>query len=474
MTSGEASRFRLSAIVFFVLFASYACFAQHPNWNSTSRLALTAQLSQHGELSINGYEKLTGDRASTPSGYYSDKAPSMSLLAVPMSLLVTRFFTIEPDKFGTRWWTLYMYLCTLSVAGFFSALAAAAMFLFVSRTTASIDAALIASLTFGLATPMFGWSTVFFGHATAAALLLLGFIAWQDGEGGRWLRIARFFAGGLALGVATGVEFPTAIPAAIIGVAMVIRLLTREQLATTAQLLGAALLGGVIGLAPTLIYNDAAFGSPLHLGYSNVVGFDGMKSGFFGIGLPSIGVVKELLVGSYRGVLWFCPALIVLIAAWCFAVRQRALREVSIVTALVTAWYLFYNAGYIYWDGGWSTGPRFLTPAFGLPCLVLGLVWPSLPNRIKPVFLAVIGLSVIMSLAAVSVDMAAPENDKNPLLNFILPSFLSGNLTSTLSYYVLPRPSILHLVPILAIWALGLLLIARESSRDEPVRRGAG
>ena len=99
---------------------------------------------------------------------------------------------------------------------------------------------------------------------------------------------------------------------------------------------------------------------------------------------------------------------------------------------------------------------------------------PSLPNRIKPVFLAVIGLSVIMSLAAVSVDMAAPENDKNPLLNFILPSFLSGNLTSTLSYYVLPRPSILHLVPILAIWALGLLLIARESSRDEPVRRGAG
>ena len=169
--------FRETLLVFLLLFATYACFLQGPGWNTTPRLAMTAEFVQHGRFSIDEYAHLTGDKSLQKGHYYSDKAPGMSLLAMPAALIFTQFGPITSEVFGSPAWTMFAYVCTLSVSGFISAFAGAMLFSFVRRRTGRLDAALVGALTFGLATPVFGWSTHFFGHATTAAFLMIGFIA---------------------------------------------------------------------------------------------------------------------------------------------------------------------------------------------------------------------------------------------------------------------------------------------------------
>jgi len=42
---------------------------------------------------------------------------------------------------------------------------------------------------------------------------------------------------------------------------------------------GGAVLGGVLAALPLALYNAAVFGSMFHLGYTSVVGFEGMRQG---------------------------------------------------------------------------------------------------------------------------------------------------------------------------------------------------
>ena len=197
---------------------------------------------------------------------------------------------INADAAGRKL-SLMIYLCTLLTVGLVTALAGAVLFSYVAQQTQSAAAGLVAALAYGLATPTWEWATSFFGHAPAGALLIIGFVllerlpresAWNK------RKIALTLLAGAALGAAITVEFTAAIAVAILIVYYSAQGFTfrRESRATALDVLA---IGATIGLMqiPLLIYNNAIFGSPFHLGYSNVVGFNGMKSGFFGINAPN-------------------------------------------------------------------------------------------------------------------------------------------------------------------------------------------
>jgi hypothetical protein len=348
-----------NVIVFLLAFASYSFFVcDLNNWNTLSRIGLTVNLAQNARLDIGGFSKLTGDKAYLKGKYYCDKAPGMSFLAVPVAYVFTRFArvssNVDLDEEGPNpkrtILLLLAYLCTVATSGVLTALAAVALFGFIEMKTANWQAAAIGAATYALATPTWGWATYFFGHAAAGALLIIGFVlvdklaTGTDQKRDGKAIAALIFAAGLALGAAITVEFPSAVPVAII-LAYLAILNIRKQTFASALLITAA-VGAVVAATqiPLLLYNAAAFGAPFKLGYSNVVGFAAMKSGFFGIALPKLDVLAQILFGLRRGILWLSPVLVLAVAGILDSFRCEGGRARSALIVSIAVFYHLLNA----------------------------------------------------------------------------------------------------------------------------------
>lgn len=477
----QSSYLRLSVLLFLLFGTSFALFNQESySANVVCRAALIANIVQHGRVDINDYESLTLDKAFYNGSYYCDKAPGMSLLAAPAALAFTSIFPVsgETPKENSRAWTAFVYLCTLSTSGLFSALAAVLLFQYLVQRTGNIHAALIGSFTFGLGTPIWGWATSFFSHATAGSLLVMAFIA-LDHAARRLAAGERAFVpallSGLALGAATAVEYTSLVPAAILGLGVAAVSPWRTKALPVIGMFAVAGLGAVSAIAPVLIYHDAAFGSPFSTGYQNAAIFAATRTGFFGIGLPDFSLISEELVfGVRRGLLWISP--VMLAAAWAVivAARQRETRMPAIVAAGILGWYLLLNSGFSYWAGGWSTGPRYLTPALGFMALPLGLAWPHFGIWERRGTLALLGVSILVNLACTAVDMTTPADIANPLTQHILPNLIDGQIRQAITYKITNVPGLLHLAPLLALWAVLGWLIWRDTQRFAYADREAG
>ena len=131
-------------------------------------------------------------------------------------------------------------------------------------------------------------------------------------------------------------------------------------------------LAGAVPPAVALgAYDWAAFGSPFHLSYRYVANAytESQHHGFFGIGVPTLGGLKDVLVGS-RGLLYFSPVLVAA-AVGLWLLWQRGARSEAVLASTVVVLFLLLNAGYFLVYGGGTPGPRFFAPA--LPFLALGL-----------------------------------------------------------------------------------------------------
>jgi hypothetical protein len=118
------------------------------------------------------------------------------------------------------------------------------------------------------------------------------------------------------------------------------------------------------------------------------------------------------------------------------------------------------NAGFEYWQGGASTGPRYLTPALGFAAIALGLAWPLFRTWERRAAIVLLGLSILINFASTAVGMT-----EGGLLDRIAPSFLAGDLRHTLTFHAAGGPSLLHFAPLLLAGATLGWLIWREAKR---------
>ena len=110
--------------------------------------------------------------------------------------------------------------------------------------------------------------------------------------------------------------------------------------------------------------------------------------------------------------------------------------------------FLWINASYYYWDGGWSTGPRHLVPMLPVCCLALTFAWPR-ASWARTVTLVLLAASLVLSLICAVAGMLPPSEFSNPLVDFLLPIFLTPE-------------KLLKSLPIVLVWVVFGLLFFRK------------
>lgn len=480
---------------------TYAYFVPAPGWNQNSRLALTRALVESGTTVIDANHETTGDKSFRDGHFYSDKAPGTSLAAaVPYAafyalrritgseLPAVHVRPLDPrDRAAgieieladreagdvviyNRAFRLALYLCGLVAVAVPSVGASATVFLLAyvpthprssgDACTRNRNRATWIALCYGLGTPALTYSTALYGHQLCAACLIIAFALLVLGTpqaGSRKLALAV----GASLGMAVLTEYPAAVPAVLLTGFAAIRHGPRQ--------LGWVVAGGVpfaLGLAA---YHTAAFGHPLATGYDFVYREEfalGMAHNY-GLGLPDPQAALALLFGSYRGLFYLSP--ILLLAAWGMVAglgAQHTQRAASLVALVIVLYFWLLNAGYYMWDGGASAGPRHMVPA--IPFLILGLrvAWPLVPR-------ACVIIGAVSAAQAVLLAAGSPEAAQfgDPLWEFAIDRLLdrsvqastgASNLGAMLGF---PGPA--SLLPLAAIW---LWVSPRMRTRD-PSRR---
>ena len=415
MTAWSDRRIALILATVFLIFCM-ACHNSPGNPNSLTRVALADAMVVRHELTVDAIAPLSDDKALRAGHYYSDKAPGVALMSLPLVAVAEAIGDAEglapgltqPGGLSPRY-TLVYFAALLTAAGI-AAAGLAVFFLALRRAAVEQRKAAAVAVFFGFGTQYLMWATALFGHSAAAALLFMALAAgWRE----------RPLLAGVLLGLAVMTELPAAPAAGVIAIFIVFK---NQRVIPGFSLLIAGGLGPMIVLAA---YNAAAFGSPLAVGYGAVSGFAGMKTGFFGIQLPDPGVIFAIIAGRYRGILWLSPVLAIGAAAGFALLRDSATRATSLLVLGITAWYLALNGGYYYWDGGFSTGPRHLTPVVPFLMFALGLWVQRMPRAVwaATVVLGLLGVAVCVTASVATV--VAP-NDGVAMLTHVARDMMAG------------------------------------------------
>jgi len=411
----------LALLVGFCLFYFYS--GGGPNQGS--RLDLTRAILEHGRVSIDEYHQNTIDKAPFKGHHYCDKAPASSLTALPavaLAKLGLKLFGQSADSAtGVR---IQGVAATWLVATIPVLLACLLLFTWGRRLEFSTPASVFATVALGMASPLWAYATVFWGHALATFCLFGGAYAIVTLVEDRTAPKARRTAAlaGLLLGWAVVTEFPTAPPA--LGLALYFAWKLRPW-KTAAPLLGVfAAAAGACALV-LLAYNQAAFGSPFHLGYASVQGFDGMQKGVFGVTFPKGEALYGILLGP-RSLLATGPLLLLGFLGHTLALRDPRRREIAILSLAISLYFIYLNGSYHYWHGGWTYGPRHLSAA--LPFLAIGLpsLVDALGTRYRFLALPVLATAVVVTVIGISIHGMTPETIQHPMVDYFWPAFRKG------------------------------------------------
>ena len=210
----SCSSIRIHALLIFgVIFFSYAYFYEGGGWNQNSRFDLVRAIVEQGTLRIDGYDENTGDKAFANGHYYSDKAPGLALLAVPVAVATRPLLRgVGVNPASPRGLVDLAYDVTVFAVALPMAAACACLFWICLQLGSNLSGSTFAALALGLATPMWAYSTLFWGHALAGVCLVFAFACALKLRGGVSSTGDVFW--GLVLGLTAGMGHVTEYPSA--------------------------------------------------------------------------------------------------------------------------------------------------------------------------------------------------------------------------------------------------------------------
>lgn len=435
---------RRERLLFALLAVSYGYFYPGAGQNEAARFDLTRALVEDGRTSVDRFRYNSADLVEVGGRTFSSKAPGASLLAVaPFALWSSVLRPLRQPAW--QYWDRVAWLTGATTLGLASALAGVCTLRALSPLVGA-DAALLGTLAVWLGSIVFPFSAAFFGHALAAALLALSFgvVLPLRARPDRVPRPrARLALAGLLVGLAVTTEYPAVLVAAALVFYTLAAVRTRER---PLRLAGWYAVGGLVGIAPLLAYQWAAFGGVFFVPYqayaeaAGAVPFAGHRLGLLGIHWPGsaafLDVLASITLRPARGLLYLgadasgvyacCPVLWLALPGLLLMLRDPGLRAEAALALAAALAMLCLNASYgdsiLYWGGGTSVGARHLIPALPLLALPIALAARRLPLLFWPLFL----VSCFFMLLATGIELRLPYEHANPYRDFLLPLYREG------------------------------------------------
>jgi MFS family permease len=427
------------ALLFLALFVPFTYFNHSDGWNQGVRLAELHAVTLKGTLRIDDYIDYTGDRAFINGHYYSEKAPAMALAALPAFAITAwtqKLLGVDPDAMPGR--RVSEWIATAGSVGLIAATGGLAFF---AMLRARFDALTALLATFGLFLGSLTWpyATALFSHAGTIGLLAIALWAALTEPSKQRDAIA-----GLAAGFAVASEYPAVFPGAVLALYLASLDLGRFWRFGLATLPAAALI---------LLNNYAISGSPFKLSYGSNPLFPELTAvNTYGFNTPNLSAMRAVLWGEYRGLLFWCPVLLMAIPGIVAAFRAN-LRLALLMVAAITV-VLLQVAAFYTWFGGNAIGPRYLAPA--LPFFGLAAAYGIKRFPEMGLILTIASVALMGMVTAIAID--PPGDVLEPLQLFYLVRIEQNRFAENLGTLIGLPLSISLIVPLvfpaIAAWSV--------------------
>jgi hypothetical protein len=474
---------RIGLAFFWLIVLAYGFFVPSvANWNTESHLYAAFSIVDRRTLNIDAYHGGLGDKSYWKGHYYSDKAPGLAFLAVPVYAGLRVLLGVHGEGFlhlkhrGSQYYyarsmAFLRFGITYLLVSVPSAALAVLLWLFLMRLGAGTGWALLLAGVYALGTTAYVYSIWYYSHQVCAvflfaAFLLLFYRIRHKPPGRRSLLAAA--AAGLLAGYSIISEYPTAAIVALLAIYLLV-------VARGKKLTIAAFVAGITPAAAlNLGYNLIAFGQPFATGYMHVHSFAyhsdvhggplGLAGpGAYGIQTPSLDSFWQITFGLYRGIFPLCPVLLLFFAGVVFMWRRRDLRpEWWLCIGIVLLSFVIDAArgqdanG---WSGGASVASRHLVPM--LPFMMVPIAFGFRDRIFRIGFLLLGTVSVAFMFMVVSATYPFAYQDKNPLGNEVFPSFFHGRIVSNWILIWTHTFGLVGFASLLPLFALALCLVVR-------------
>lgn len=447
-------------LVLLMTFVGYGYFFAGIDWNTNSRLTLIKSIVEENRFEIDSYHDIlvTQDKATLNGHFYSDKAIGSSLIGVVFYFPIYKLSQALGYEMPARIFVKVMGFLAISlICAFLGPL----LYSFVKEISQRAWFALLVSATICLGTPLYKYSTIYYGHALVGLFLFTVFFMWFCMRKEEQISPIKVLISGYFLGYAIITEYPVAVIAFCIGLYILSVLRERKSLRNVGVYVRLA-VGAVIPIFLALAYNHLVFGSPFKTGYSYEVlpeFLEGQQGGLLGIGWPNPASLFYMTFHTSMGVFWQSPVLLLAGFGWFRMWRTGQYRAEALFSFGVIAIYFVMMSGYYIWWGGAAFTPRNLIPAFpffGIPLAFLARKWENIllgilaSVSIAQMFIVTAANSYGIGALADTMARASLKTmfQRNSLIyNVYVPNFLNQDFGSNLGDDLLHLRGFLSLIP---------------------------
>lgn len=477
--------------IFIILTTCYVYF--FPRWadpNQNSRLDMVVAIVDDQSFQIDKYVSNTVDYAKVGDHYYSDKAPGVALLGVPIYYGLKTFLnlpvmqqavaklssnqaflaTLNPEGTGIFEQKLRFAIAQVIITFLISALPTALLGILIYRSlllfTDNPKSRLFVVFVYGLLTPAFVYANAFYGHQLSAVLLFIAFyfIFIQN----RLFSIPKAIFLGFCLAYSVITEYPAFLVTILLFSVAAWRLLRSKQIKALALVTVTAGILAVLWMG----YNTKIFGGPLSFGYSQSELWQTQHhTGFMSLTFPHWDAFYGITFSAFRGLFYFSPILLLSFVGFYFWWKTKRHRDIWLLSLSSVTLIFIFNMSSSMWWGGYAVGPRYLLPM--IPFLVLPLVF-VFEKWLSNLWFKIISLVLILWSLVTTWGLAlagqgyAPDTFKNPLVEYALPNWLEGNIARNIGTVIgiSGGLSLLLLVAILSIEAIAWFVINKRLAKS--------